>query len=502
MDLRRVRLLYSLISHNQRLQDRRHPMFEKNMAMKIFGYFFISIWAVYMMVFGVALAFAFEDTAYEPFDWIDGGLIFFLIIDFFARFAMQETPAQNIKQYKLLNIPTSFLLNTFLLRMGLQLYNLFWAFFFVPFGVITVLHFYGLTGLVAFLAGWWMMFVLNSYWYLFWRTFLNKNFLTIIIPVAFYALVIYFGIFFDEDNTWLFNNSMLMMREFINLNPLCWLCALALAAVLFAINHHFQKAAIYEEIAKTEQVKKVNSNNMLFLDKFGLIGEYLKLEIKSTMRNLVVRKQFISGVIFMTLLCSLFAFTDVYDGMPFMRIFICVYCFSCLGVMTLTTIMCAEGNYIDGLMVRKETVLTLLKAKYYFHCVMLLVPLVFSFMPIYEEKITIEMALGCLFFTSGGVFPFLFQLAAYNDSAIHLNEKLTKAGRDTKMQMLMSFVALFLPMFIMYALVQLLDVEIASYVMITLGLIGTLTHPLWLRNIYERFMKKRYAIMDGFRNSR
>ena len=133
---------------------------------------------------------------------------------------------------------------------------------------------------------------------------------------------------------------------------------------------------------------------------------------------------------------------------------------------------------------------------------MLLVPLGFSLMPIIEEKITWMTAIGCMLFASGVVFPFLFQLAVYNDSTIHLNEKLTKAGRDTKVQMMMSAAALFLPMFVMYALVQCFNDQVAAISMITIGLIGTVLHPLWLRNIYKRFMKRRYQNMDGFRNSR
>jgi len=123
-------------------------------------------------------------------------------------------------------------------------------------------------------------------------------------------------------------------------------------------------------------------------------------------------------------------------------------------------------------------------------------------MPIIEGKITWVMALGCLFFTSGAVFPFLFQLAVYNDSTIHLNEKLTRAGRDTKVQMLMSGAALFLPMLVMYALVQCFNDDIAALSMLIIGLVGTILHPLWLRNIYHRFMRRRYQNMDGFRNSR
>ncbi len=502
MDISRAWLIYRSISQNQRLQARRHPMFEKNMAMKVFGYIFVAFWAAYLVMLGITIFYAFDDTALEAFDWIDGGMIWFLILDFLTRFAMQETPAQNIKQYKLCDIPNSFLLHTFLFRMGLQPYNLFWAFFFIPFGWLAIPQFYGVVGFVGFILGWWLMFVLNSYWYLFWRTLINRNFLFFIVPLLIYAAFAYFGIFYDEDHQWLFQGNILLMRGFCQWNVLSWLFIVVFIIPLYIINYRLQKVAIYVEIAKTEMVKQVKTNNMTFLDKFGIIGEYLKLELKSMVRNLVVRKQFITGALCMLMLCGLFSFSDVYADMPFMRIFICVYCFTCLGVMTLTTVMCAEGNYIDGLMVRKETVLSLLKAKYYFQCMVLIVPFLFSLMPIMEGKITWLMALGCMFFTSGAVFPFIFQLAVYNDSTIHLNEKLTKAGRDTKVQMIMSGIALFLPMLLMYILVQSFNDEVAAISMLTIGVIGTVLHPLWLRNIYNRFMKRRYRNMDGFRNSR
>jgi hypothetical protein len=37
--------------------------------------------------------------------------------------------------------------------------------------------------------------------------------------------------------------------------------------------------------------------------------------------------------------------------------------------------------------------------------------------------------------------------------------------------------------------------------MLGVGLAGTLLHPVWLRNIYMRFMKRRYTNMMGFRDT-
>ena len=244
MEFSRVRLLYKLVSHNQRLQTRRHPMFEKNMAMKILSYIFIAFWAVYLVMLGFTAYSYFEGSALEAFDWVDGGMIWFLIIDFLSRFFMQETPAQNIKQYKLHNIPTGFLLHTFLLRMGLQPYNLFWAFFFVPFGLRAIPQFYGMFGFFGFIIGWWLMYVLNSYWYLLWRTLINRNFHYLAIPLLIYAALAYFGIFYDDENQWLFTVTIRLMRGFCQWNPLCWLIFCLVVVPLYLVNFRLQKVAI------------------------------------------------------------------------------------------------------------------------------------------------------------------------------------------------------------------------------------------------------------------
>ncbi|MDE7117120.1 MAG: hypothetical protein K2O61_00555, partial [Bacteroidaceae bacterium] len=77
MNLYRAHFLYKVLAHNQHLQSRRHPMFEKNMVMKLFGYVFIAFMAVYLSVLGVSCYTLFEHSSLEAFDWIDGGMIWF-----------------------------------------------------------------------------------------------------------------------------------------------------------------------------------------------------------------------------------------------------------------------------------------------------------------------------------------------------------------------------------------------------------------------------------------
>jgi hypothetical protein len=69
--------------------------------------------------------------------------------------------------------------------------------------------------------------------------------------------------------------------------------------------------------------------------------------------------------------------------------------------MGLSRVMCAEGNYIDGLMVHKENIISLLKAKYYFYVVMLVLPFLLMIPTIVQEKCTWLMLTSIFFFTAG-----------------------------------------------------------------------------------------------------
>lgn len=492
--------LYQLVKTNQKLAAKRHPMLDKNKAMKVYMWIILLFWIGYLIMFGFLFGNIFKD--HPTYNDINGGLLIFLILDFFLRFIAQDTPAHEIKPYKLLPIKEKSLLQIFLIRMGLKPYNIFWWCFFIPFGLLTIpfsANGYGMSGLLMYLIYVWLLFVLNAYWYLLWRPFINYSIWWVLAPIAIYAAMLFFG--FINDN-FLFMFSKHQVHDVVCFNFLPMLWVLIGIVVLFMANLYFQGKFMFYEIAKVEKIKKITSREYSFLNRFGEIGEYLKLEIKSIQRNKTVKKQFSSGVICTLMLCCIFAFTGAYDNSVFMKVFICMYCFACLGVITLTGVMCPEGNYIDCLMSHRESILSLLKAKYYFNLGLMIIPLLIIIMPIIQGKTSWIEALSCMFFSAGVIMPFVFQLAVYNNATLKLNEKLTASGQSNKNQMIISLVALFVPMFLMYFCINMLGTNIGSLVMLVLGVIGVALHPWWLRNIYERFMKRRYENMSNFRATR
>lgn len=491
--------LYKLINKNKHLAEKRHPMLEKNKAMKVFMWIMVTFWAAYLLIFGILFG---QMCSTKPtYNFINGGIIVFLLLDFLLRLTMVDTPAQEVKPYKVLPIKQNSLVKIFLVRIGLSPFNVFWMCFFVPFAFFSILlaSNYGFMHFCKYLVFVWLLFVMNAYWYLFWRSFINQKMIWGIVPILIYAALIFFGLYLNDC---LFDFSKHAIHDAICGSLLPYLGVLALIVLLFDVNLYFQKKFIYFEIAKVEKVAKVKSREFAFLNRFGIVGEYMKLEIKSIQRNKTVKKQFWSGLIATLMLSCLFAFTDAYDQMPFWKVFICMYCFAALGVINLTSVMCPEGNYIDCLMSRKESILSLLKAKYYFNLLLMILPMLIILMPIFEGKTTWIEALACMAFSAGCILPFLFQLAVYNNNTIKLNEVMTRSGQSNKNQMICSMVALFVPMGIMYFFISMFGTNIGSTIIFVLGLIGVALHNVWLGNIYKRFMKRRYENMSNFRATR
>ena len=78
--------LFRIIRRNQKIAEKRHPMFERNKAVKIITNIIAIFWAIYLCILGVLLAYGLKETNREAYDWVNGLFILFLMTDFFLRF--------------------------------------------------------------------------------------------------------------------------------------------------------------------------------------------------------------------------------------------------------------------------------------------------------------------------------------------------------------------------------------------------------------------------------
>ena len=161
--------LYRFIERSESLKNKRHPMFEKNRFMKFLMWFFLAYYAALMILMGVTMGFALKGDYSAAYHRLDGGLYYILIIDFWMRFMVQETPAQKSQAYALLPVRRSFLMKAYLIQNMLSWGNLGWSFFLIPFGLVSIAPMLGWWAFIGWLIGYWLLFVLNGLGYLFSR---------------------------------------------------------------------------------------------------------------------------------------------------------------------------------------------------------------------------------------------------------------------------------------------------------------------------------------------
>lgn len=398
--------LFLELRRHGKLAEKRHPMYEKSKFGKFWMYFMSVFWAGYLIFFGTTFAFAFDGGAKEAYHVMNSGLIFILALDFLLRLPFLKTPTQEVKPYLLLPIKRSRLIDFLLLRSGLNSFNLLWLFLFVPFAIITVTKFYGIGGVLTYCIGIWLLIVFNNYWYLLCRTLMDERIWWVLLPI-----VVYGGIaaaLFVPDDSPLFGFFIDLGEGFITGNILTFICVLVAISLMWFINRSIMQKLVYNELNKTEdttvQVKTVSEYK--FLDRYGEIGEYIRLELKLLLRNKVCRKSLYSVTAIVLIFSLTISFSDIYDGGS--RDFFVLYNYIIFGILFLSPLMSYEGNYIDGLMSRKESIYSLLRAKYILYSIALIIPFVLMIPGMVTGKVSVLECTAWIIFVPGAVYFCLF----------------------------------------------------------------------------------------------
>lgn len=493
--------LFLELRRHGKLAEKRHPMYEKSKFGKFWMYFMSVFWAGYLIFFGTTFAFAFDGGAKEAYHVMNSGLIFILALDFLLRLPFLKTPTQEVKPYLLLPIKRSRLIDFLLLRSGLNSFNLLWLFLFVPFAIITVTKFYGIGGILTYCIGIWLLIVFNNYWYLLCRTLMDERIWWVLLPIAVYGGIA--AALFIPDNSPLFGFFIDLGEGFITGNILTFICVLVAITLMWFINRSIMQKLVYNELNKTEdttvQVKTVSEYK--FLDRYGEIGEYIRLELKLLLRNKVCRKSLYSVTAIVLIFSLTISFSDIYDGGS--RDFFVLYNYIIFGILFLSPLMSYEGNYIDGLMSRKESIYSLLRAKYILYSIALIIPFVLMIPGMVTGRVSVLGCIAWIVFVPGAVYFCLFQLVVYNNKTLDLNAKMTgRQNVGTGLQNLISGAAFGVPLLLFFVLNATVGKEITPWILLVIGILFIATSRWWLRNVYHRFMKRRYKNMEGFHDSR
>ena len=328
-----------------RLSERRSEVWKQNKVAKALIYFSGVVTVLYLIFIAVMISLiANSSETRTPYEIIFGLLPFLMAVDFGVRLMAQQTPSQLIKPYILLPLPKLTCIDSFMVSSLTNGGNLIWMGLFLPYTIMSVVFAMGFWKAVVFLLALYLIILIWSQWYMLGRSLVNRSYLWWIVPAVVFALL--FSPWYIGKNASIttlcdtYANIGLWLERY----PLLVLAALvAILALLIAVNRRLQLRFVYAELAKVNQTHLKHVTEIKSLDRFGEVGEYIKLEIKSIMRNKNCRKSFITGLVFVVMFSALISFTDIYDA-AYMKMFLVLYNFSIFGTMLLSRVMCFEGQ--------------------------------------------------------------------------------------------------------------------------------------------------------------
>ena len=180
---------------------------------------------------------------------------------------------------------------------------------------MCILYVEGFWSTMGFLIALQLVIVANSLWYLLCRTLINRKYYWWVLPLFWMALL--FSPWYIGSNasfTQLCETYAVVGEGASHWSPWVFGGLLLLLYILYIVNRRVQYDSIHLELSKSEKTEIKHVTQLSQFERFGEVGEYLKLEVKSIMRNKNIRKAFISANILILLFSLAISFTDIYDG--------------------------------------------------------------------------------------------------------------------------------------------------------------------------------------------
>jgi hypothetical protein len=490
-------MFFTLIKHEWQKKLRAQG-FYKNLAVNIMLGFFAIYMAGILLFLGSSLDGILE-TAHEvlnPMELINGAMLYLVLGGLMLRILMQQLNTINLPTYQVLPVKRSTLINFLLLKPLFNPINYFLLLIIIPFSIQSVANYYSAGVALRFVLVFIMIIWFNSLTAsLLKRRFTSSltGFIGILLVAASIAALEYFKIFS------LFDIS-LSAFNFIVLNPAGLILLLAAVFVAYILNSWFFSQNYYpESFNKFIKSTTTTTSDFTFLNRFGMIGEIIALELKLILRHKRTKSLLYMSAFF--LLYGLLLYNnDMYIDKPGMTFFVAMFLTGLLMFMFGQWVISWDSAHFDCLMTKNIPVKTYLNANFYmllaFNTLCFLLTTPYFLM----GKVIIYNHIAAFIFNSGVNVFLLLYFATYNTKRIDLSQASVMNYQGTSFKnFLIVMPMMFVPMLLIGLLSMLFSTEIILLIMSCIGIIGLLLHKKLISACEKQFNQRKYKLAEGFR---
>ncbi|GHU88207.1 hypothetical protein FACS1894155_02620 [Bacteroidia bacterium] len=476
-------------------------MFERNLGVKIFMFVCFGFLAVEFFAIGFFLdRLCLELGNYaSPLDCFNSGLLYVMMADFVVKFLLKSNQSMQIAPYLTLPIKRNGLFNFLQSKEFVSMWNWYMMFLIVPFAFKVIPVEYSFFHVFVFLICFYLLCIANSLLVALTKAWVKTGIWKLFFPAVIIAGILVaafkfnfsFGDYTQQFGSWLMGT-----------NPIAWVVFIGIFIFLWCANRWLMRSILYKEMQGEKVRDSVSFSNMSFLDRFGEIGEFINLELKLIFRNKRLKNQLFTFVAVLVIFGVQLVSNRMVLENFFMSLFWIGFMVGGFGLIFSQFLFMAESSYFDGLITRNHSFLSLMKAKYYSYVVIsFLVYLLLLAFIWYNKMMSVLLITSAFFYYIGVVYCCVFQNGVYNKTFLDLSDSgFMNWKTSTTSQMIITMVAMFVPIGLVVIVKSLTSEEIACYFMLTTGVLFVLGSNIWLKWTCNRMMKRRYIIMEGFRN--
>lgn len=432
----------------------------------------------------------------SPFNAVNSALIVWIVMELFMRFFLQTLPTLNIKPLMVQPVKRNTVIHYVLLKSIFSFYNLLALLVFVPFAVTCVRN----EQLTSFQATVWLTAIFGLLMSVNFSNFLlKKKFadnIRQLIPYLLVAVILavleYLGIFSITRYT---GRAADRIPDY----PVLALLPLLLAAALYLWNYVTLRDKFYLDASLRSKVTEAKALNLGWLDRFGPLAPFIKLDIKLLWRNKRPKSTLYMAV--MMLAYGLIFYTnDAYSGMPVWRIFLGIFMTGIFMINFGQFIPAWDSTYYPLMMAQNIPLKEYLRSKAALMYLSVFV-LFLGTLPYAYFGIDIVFAhLAAAVYNVGINIPVLLLAGAFNKKRIDLEKSVFLNYQGTgAAQWLVALPVMLVPILIWYTVYKITNPATANLVLGGIGIIGLAFNSPVLAMITRVYQERKYEAINGFK---
>lgn len=255
----------------------RSASFKMNLFLKIFLGIIAVLYSVMILFLGVAAFYGLKEEGFEPLSTVNKYLIYWWLADLMVRYFMQKSPVMYVKPFLTMSLKKGKIVHFLLGKSAFSFFNIYAAFFFVPFTIVLLVNGYSITGVLAWHVAIASLVYANNYLNLLIDNLDRLFFVVALILISFGALQ-YFGYL---DITFYTAPVFQAFYEY----PLIGFGMILIPVFLYKYCFGYFKSILRTDEAVKAKEIIADTENFTWLEKYGTLGTFLKNDIKLIKRN-------------------------------------------------------------------------------------------------------------------------------------------------------------------------------------------------------------------------